>query len=116
MKFNIVDEIRSVFEQSKNWLQLEIEYAKLTIAEKLTMLISALVLGFVCLLLSIVVLILLAFSLSELYMLFMCPALAYLSSAGSICVLLGLLFLFRKPLLLTPIARLISRVFLEKKS
>ena len=112
---NMLDEIRSIFDQSKTWLRLELEYAKLTVAEKLTLLMSSLILGFVCLLLGVVVLIMLAFSLSEAFRLIMNPALAYLATAGAICVLLALLYLLRKPILLNPIARLITRVFFDKK-
>ena len=115
MKISLIEEIRSIFDQSRSWLKLELEYAKLTAAEKITVLMSSLILGFVCLLLGMVVLIMLAFSLAELFKLMMCPSLAYLSTAGSICVLLLLLYLLRKPLLLNPIARLITRVFFDKK-
>lgn len=115
MKLNFMEEIRSIVEQSKTWLQLEVEYAKLSIAEKLTILMTSLIIGFVCLLLSMVVLILLAFSLAEVFKLMMCPSLAYLSTAGAIVVLLLIVFLLRKPLLLNPIARMITRVFFEKK-
>lgn len=115
MKINLLEEIRSIFDQSKTWLRLELEYAKLTIAEKLTLLMSTLIIGFVCLLLGIVVLIMLAFSLAEAFRLIMDPALAYLSTAGVICLLLILLYLLRKPLLLNPIARLITRVFFDRK-
>lgn len=114
MKSNLIEEIRSIFDQSKSWLKLELEYAKLTIAEKLTMLMGSLIIGFVALLLGIVVLILLAFSLAEAYKLIMSPALAYLSTAGSVCVLLVIFFLLRKPLLLNPIARLITKIFFDK--
>lgn len=115
MKSNLVDELRALFAQSKHWLELEIEYAKLTIAEKLTLLLGTLIIGFVCLLLGMVALILMAFSLVELFKLFMVPALAYLSSAGVVCVLILCLFMLRKPLLLNPIARLITRLFFDKK-
>ena len=115
MKINLLEEIRSIFDQSKTWLCLELEYAKLTIAEKLTLLMSTLIIGFVCLLLGVEVLIMLAFSLAEAFRLIMDPALAYLSTAGVICLLLILLYLLRKPLLLNPIARLITRVFFDRK-
>ena len=115
MKINLLEEIRSIFDQSKTWLRLELEYAKLTIAEKLTLLMSTLIIGFVCLLLGVVVLIMLAVSLAEAFRLIMDPALAYLSTAGVICLLLILLYLLRKPLLLNPIARLITRVFFDRK-
>lgn len=115
MRLKIVDEIRGIFEQSKTWLTLEVEYAKLTLAEKATVLITSLILGFVCLLLGMVVLILLALSLSELFMTLMSPALAYLTVAGIILMLLLLLYMLRKPLLLDPVARLITKVIFDKK-
>lgn len=107
--------MRNLFAQSKEWVELEIEYAKLTIAEKLTLLLGTLIIGFVCLLLGLVILIMLAFSLAELFKLMMNPALAYLSTAGVMTVLLLVLFLVRKQMLLNPIARLITKVFFDKK-
>ena len=115
MKRNLIDELRTMFEQSKEWVKLEVEYAKFTLAEKLTLLLGTLIIGFVCLLLGIVVLMMLAFSLAQLFMLMMVPALAYLSSAGVLCLLILLIFLFRKQMLLNPIARLITKVFFDKK-
>lgn len=115
MKFKFIDDIRDIVEQSKTWAKLELEYAKLTVAEKATVLMTSLILIFVCLLLGMVVLILLALSLSELFMLLMSPALAYLSVAGIICLLLVLLFVCRKPLLLNPLARMFTKVIFENK-
>lgn len=114
MKDNLSSELKDIFTQSKTWLKLEIEYAKLTVAEKLTLLMSALIIGAVCLLLGIVVLILLAFALVEVFKSFMLPGLAFLSVAGIICILILLIYLFRKPILLDPIARLITKLFIEK--
>lgn len=114
MKEKLTDELKEIFVQGKNWMKLEVEYAKLTLAEKMTMLFSAMIIGAVCLLMGMVVLILLAFALVELFRLMMSPALAYLSSAGVIVVLIVLFYLFRKPLLLNPIARFISRLFISK--
>lgn len=96
-------------------MKLEVEYAKLTLAEKITLLFSAMIIGAVCLLMGMVVLILLAFALVELFRLMMSPALAYLSSAGVIVVLIVLFYLFRKPLLLNPIARFITRLFISNQ-
>lgn len=115
MKNNLYDSLRNIFEQSKEWLRLEFEYAKLTAAEKITILMGSLIIGFVCLLLGMVVLIMLAFSLAEVFKMLMSPALAYLSTAGAICLLLILLYLFRKQMLLNPIAKLITKVFFDKK-
>lgn len=115
MKSNLIDDIRNIFEQSKTWVQLEVEYAKLTAAEKLTMLLSSLIIGFVCLLLGSVVLVLLGFTIAELFKLILQPSLAYLSAAGSICILVAIIYLLRRPLVLNPISRLITKVFFDKK-
>ena len=116
MKSKLAEDLRTLFEQSKNWVTLEIEYAKLTVAEKVTVLLTMMVIGFVCLLLGMVVLILLGFAIAEAFKLLMSPALAYLSSAGAICLLLVLIYFLRRPILLNPISKAITKVFFEKKS
>lgn len=114
MKETLSEEIKEIFTQSKDWVKLEVEYAKLTVAEKLTVLMSALVIGAVCLLLGIVVLIMLAFALVEVFKMFMSAGFAFLSVGGIICIMILFLYLMRKPLLLDPIAKLITRLFIEK--
>lgn len=114
MKEKFTDEIKNLFAQSKDWIQLEIEYAKLTLAEKFTMLFAMLVIGAVCLLLGMVVLILFSFALVEVFKIIMAPALAYLATGGVICVLILCLYLFRRPVLLNPIARYITKLFIDK--
>lgn len=115
MKFNLIDEIRNIIEQSKTWVMLELEYAKLTVTEKLTMLLTTLILGFVCLMLGIVVLMILALALAHTFMMIMSPSLSYVCTAGVVIVLLVLIFLLRRPLLITPIARIISKIFYNKQ-
>lgn len=114
MKQKLTDELRDIFIEGRQWLRYEIDYAKLTMAEKATILASAVALGAVCLLLGIVVLIMLALSLKCLFELFMAPALAYLCSAGCIAVILVVVMLLRKPLILDPIARFLTKLFIQK--
>lgn len=116
MRLKIVDDIRNIIQEAKGWAELEIEYTKLTLAEKATMLLSTLIIGFICFLLGMVVLLLLGMSIAELYKMLMCPALAYLASAGSVCVLLLAVYLLRRPLLLNPIARMLTRILLDRKN
>ncbi len=111
MRLKIVDEIQNIFEQSKTWVSLEIEYAKLTLAEKMTMLLSTLIIGF---LLGMVVLIMLAFCLVELFKAILCPALAYLVVAGIICLLVATIYVLRRPLLLNPLAKMTTKIFFDK--
>lgn len=115
MKEKLTDEIRDIFAQTKSWLKLEVDYAKYTVAEKFTILMAMLIIGAICLLMGVVVLVLLALALSRVFMLFLCPALAYLCVAGIICVLILILFLARKPLLFNPISRFITRLFFGGK-
>lgn len=114
MKEKLTDELKALLMQGKEWAKLEVEYAKLTAAEKFTVLISTFIIGAICLLMGMVVLILLSLSLAELFKLMMPPALAYLSSAGVMCVLALVIFLLRRPLMLNPVARFITKLFFSK--
>lgn len=114
MKEKLTDEIKELFAQGRDWVKFEVEYAKLTVAEKFTILASTMIIGAICLLMGMVVLILLSFSLAELFKNMMVPSLAYLSVGGIICLLAVVIYLFRKPLLLNPIARFITRLFISK--
>lgn len=113
MKDKILDEFKEILSHTQNWVKLEVEYIRLTAAEKFTILLSTLILGAVCLLIGMVVLILLSLSLVDLFKLFMAPALAYLSIGGFLILLMVVVYFLRKPLLLNPIARFVTKLFCE---
>jgi vacuolar-type H+-ATPase subunit I/STV1 len=115
MKNRFFPDFAGVISDSKAWLKLEIEYAKLTVAEKVTMLLSSLIIGFVCLLLGLVVLICFALALVELLKLVMCPALAFFTVGCLLALLVVILYMVRKPVLLDPIAKMITKIFFDKK-
>lgn len=115
MKENITDQLKNIYENGISWIKLEVEYAKLTAAEKITVLISTLILGAICALLGMVVLILLSFSLVDLFKEFMSPALSCLTVSAILVFLILLIFIFRAPLLENPISRLISKLILDIK-
>lgn len=114
MKEKLTDELRELFRSGKQWLEYEKSYLQLTGAEKATILMTAITLGAVLLFLGMIVLLLLALSLEKLFEMMMCPALAYLSSAGVIILLLVLVFIFRRKLISDPIARFTSKLFISK--
>ncbi len=114
MKEKLTDELKDILGQGRDWVKLEVEYTKLTLAEKFTLLLSAMIIGAICLLMGMVVLILLSFSLVELFKMMMAPALAYLTVSGIICLLILALYLLRDQLLLNPIARFITRLLINK--
>ena len=115
MKEKLIDEVKEILSQSTNWIKLEVEYAKFTIAEKFTVLMATLIIGAVCFLLGFAVLLLLTLAGVELFKLILSPALSYCAMAGVVCVLLVLIYLCRRPLLLNPIAKFITRLFFNPK-
>lgn len=115
MKEKFSDSLKSIYDNGRRWVRLEIEYMRLTAAEKITVLLTTLIFGAVCMLLGMVVLILLAFSLVNVFEMFLTPALSFLCVGGVLVVLVLLLFLLRKPLLENPISRLISKLILDIK-
>ncbi len=115
MRQKLIDEIKELLSQSKVWLESEAEYLKLTAAEKFTIFMSSVVIGAICLALGLFSLALISMALVDLFKLFMAPTLAFLAVAGIVLLIGLILFLLRKPLIINPISRFITRLFLDKK-
>ena len=113
MKPKITDEIKELITQSINWAKLEVEFLKLTAAEKLIILISMMVIGVVVLLLLLPAILMFLFALAQVFIGFLPVAVAYVCVGGIVILLLGLLVLFRQPLIINPVAKFISKVLLE---
>lgn len=107
--------MKSVVGEIKQWLTMEVEYLKLTAAEKVSLLVSTLVLAIVMFILFSVVMIVLAFALVDLFCLIMPHSLACLTVGGILMLLIGVIYLLRKPLLIDPITKLITKLFLTPK-
>lgn len=116
MKDNITNEIKEIFIQSRNWLELQVEYTKLTAAEKATLLTATSAVGAICMMLGQIAVFLLSFALVDLFKMMMVPALAYLATAGIILICTYLIFVFRRPLIFNPIARYMTRLLLSAGS
>ena len=119
MKPKLTDEIKELFAQSVNWAKLEIEYLKLTAVEKVIIIVSMMVIGTVILLLLLPAILMFLFALAQVFIGFLPVAVAYVCVGGIVLLLLGILVLFRKPLVINPVAKFISKVLLdnaEKKS
>ena len=115
MDKKVKDEIRAVATYLKEWLSLELEYMKMTAAEKVSVLVSSLVLVIVLFIIFMVVLILFAFALVDLFNLFMPHSLACVTVGGILLLLIGSLYLFRNALVVNPITKLITKLFLTPK-
>lgn len=114
MKHNITDEIKEILSQSINWAKLEVEYLKLTAAEKIIMIVSMMVIGGVVLLLLLPAILMFLFALAQVFIDMMPTALAYVVTGGIVLLFLAVLIIFRKPLVINPMSRFISRILLEK--
>lgn len=115
MEKKVSEEMKTVVTDLKEWLTLEVEYLKLTAAEKLSVLVSSLILVIVLFIVFMVVLIVLAFALVDLFSLMMPHALACVTVGGILSLLIGLLYLMRNMLVVNPITRLITKLFLTPK-
>lgn len=109
----LLDEIKKIIARSKDWASLELEYAKLTAAEKITLLAGAAVTGVVCFLLAITALILFGIALAYFFDTMMCRALAFLASGGCILLILAVVYFMRERLIMNPIAKMITKILLK---
>lgn len=116
MKSKITEEVKDLFSQTMTWAKLEIEYVKLTAAEKLIILISTLIIGAIFVLFLLPIFIMLLFALAGVFRMFMSPPLAYLSVAGIVVLLLAIVFVFRKVLVINIVSRFVTKLFLERKN
>ncbi len=114
MKEKLTDHFKSIITNAKQWAILEVEYAKLTVAETFTILSSAVVIGFIALLLLLLIMILLSFALVYVFSDMMAPWLACITVPGIVLALLALIIVFKKPLLTDPIAKFITTLIIGK--
>ena len=115
MEKKVGEEMKSVMSEAKEWFSLEVEYLKLTAAEKLSMIVSMTILGVFALILFFVVMIVLAFALVDLFCLMMPHSLACVTVGGILLFIIALLVLLRKPIFVNPVTKLISKMFLAPK-
>ncbi len=107
------NQFRTLWAEAKNYFTLNIDYAKFTLAEKLTVFLTA------------ASVIAVAFVLVAIMMFFVSMALvrwiaqatgmvgAYFIMTGAYAVLFGLFFALRKPLIVNPISRFITKLFFK---
>lgn len=115
MKPKLTDEIKELFAQTVNWAKLEVEYLKLTAAEKIIVIVSMMVISTVVLLLLLPAVLMFLFALAQVFIDFMPVAVAYVCVGGIVLLLLAMLVLFRKQLVINPVAKFISKVLLSSQ-
>lgn len=92
---------------------LYIHSARLSAAEKLTLLFSAVALYSVAMILGMVALVFITMGIASVLAAYIAPFWSYFIVGGVFVVMIAALYLFRTQLLINPIARFISRLIVE---
>lgn len=112
---NLTDLLRETIETGKKYLALEVDVVKLTLAEKLTLLFSGLVVAIVFLTGFCFIVLLLAFAAADFFKEYMSPAMAYVATAGIVAIFLLTIYLMRKWLIINPIAKMVTKLVFKSK-
>lgn len=102
-----------LWELLKRYCSLNIDYAKLTVADKLTMILGLIAMGFVCVLLGSVLLFFVSLAIVQFIAPYIGLGWAYLLMGGVALALIVVTVLLRRQMILNPLARFISRVILR---
>lgn len=114
---NNVQSIRNLIRELKVYVELQKEYTRLELTEKLTILFSTLIFAIAIILLSMVVLFYLSFSFAHILSPYVGGlSVSYALIAGINLMGIGIIVLFRKKLIFTPIANFLAKLFLQNKS
>ncbi len=111
MDANSYKELWSVF---KKYVSLQVDYVKLTALEKLTILLAAMtVMGIAIVLSACALFFLSAAFVSWLDSILCCTWLANLITGGVVLIILLVVLLFKKVLIINPVARFVTKLFLN---
>ncbi len=102
-----------LWQEFQKFFRLNIEYAKLTAAEKVTMLLTAAAVSIGAFMLGIIFFFFLSLAIAHWLSEAISLAWAYACMSFFYLLLIVLLFLLRKPLILNPVSRFVSRLFLS---
>ncbi|MCM1005331.1 MAG: phage holin family protein [Prevotella sp.] len=115
MKTTFMDQLKELIELGKRYLKLQTDCIRLEAAEKTTLLISGLAIGLICILVGALTIVLLAMAAVCAFGTFLEPWLAYLCVAGCLLLIVAILLVFRKVLIINPIAKMITKLFCPKE-
>ena len=99
-----------------SYFRLQIDYTRLTAVEKVSLLLAAISVSLVMGLLCVCALFYLSFALAEVIGQWIGEEwVAYLILGGLFAVLMLIVYAFRKQLIINPVTRFVTRLFLDKK-
>jgi hypothetical protein len=110
-----VENFQQLYNDIKKYVELQSEYVKIEFVEKMTILLSTLLLVSLIIVLAVFVLFYLFFSLAyTLESLVGGMAVSFCIISAIYLVLIGLLLIFRKQFIINPLVRFLSKLFLTK--
>lgn len=107
--------LQGIFESVKKLVTLNISYAKLTAAEKLSLLMSTITFWAVGAAICMLFVLFVSFGVGHLLATTIAHELAYLFIAAFYLLVLVLLVIFRRPLIIDPITRFITKLFFDSE-
>ena len=105
--------VQHLIENVKRLVTLHLDYARLTATEKLTIILSTVAIYALVVIFATLSLVFLTLGVGHLLATTIAPHFAYLIVAGFYVVVLGVLILFRKAIFVNPIARFLSKLFIN---
>lgn len=97
----------------RRYIMLQLDYARLSGAEKLTVLISTLLFGAMVIIFGSIMLVFVSIGIGHLMAMTVAPYVAYLYVAAFYFVIFLCIIIFRRRLFTDPVARMISRLFVK---
>lgn len=114
MKDKITDDIRDIIAHIKGWISAELLYAKLTVTEKLTILMGTIMLVAVTFILAMIALVILSLCLVGVFEPLVGTTLSYLCVSGIFIIVLLLVVVLKKQLIFNPVAKMLSKLIIER--
>lgn len=115
MKGNLSHQIKELWKLGLRYVNLQIDYAKLTALEKATILLSGIVLTLIGIFVFGFMLFFVAIAVADFFKEVMEPPYAHLCVAGIYLILFIFIYIFKKPLIVNPISRYISKIVFSKE-
>lgn len=112
-----INNVRELIQDFKKYLELQKEYTKLEITEKLTIIISSVLLAVVLAILGMIVL----FYLSLAFVYLLAPyvgglIVSFTITAAIILLVMLMVYIFRKQLIITPLVNFLVNLFAKKRT
>lgn len=114
---NSVENIRQLFAESKEYLELQTKYAKLELTEKLTILLSTLILVLILIILGMVTLFYFSFTIAYV----LAPYIGGLMNSFALItlfllIIMAVVYRYRQKLIVAPMVKFLANLFLEENS